>query len=159
MRHELPPHGLIALALLEGVARAVAVLEERQRSAGELAGIAVSSFAYSTIMIYSIALLVDYIVTRPAAFRKGYSPHTFCTPVHKLDSGQAAFAASVTQTKRPPVSGEPAGVFLVGELLVYRVPDDGVGVENSEIPNFLRHRSFSSYLSCSGRCVWAAFSR
>ena len=88
-------------------------------------------------MIYSIALFVDYIVTRPAAFRKGYSPHTFCTPVHKLDSGQAAFAASVTQTKRPPVSGEPAGVFLFGELLVYRVPDDGVGVENSEIPNFL----------------------
>ena len=67
---------------------------------------------------------------------KSVESKSFCTLVHKLDSGQAAFAASVTQAKRPPVSGEPAGVFLFGEPLVYRVPDDGVGVENSEIPIF-----------------------
>lgn len=67
---------------------------------------------------------------------KSVESNSICTLVHKLDSGEAAFAASVTQGKRPPVSGEPAGVFLFGEPLVYRVPDDGVGVENSEIPIF-----------------------
>lgn len=66
---------------------------------------------------------------------KSIESKSFCTLVHKLDSGQAAFTASVTQAKRPPVSGEPAGVFLF-EPLAYRVPDDGVGVENSEIPIF-----------------------
>ena len=69
---------------------------------------------------------------------KSVESKSFCTLVHKLDSVQAAFASIVTQAKRPLVSGEPAGVFLFGEILIYRVPDDGVGVENSEIPNFLR---------------------
>ena len=36
MRHELPPHCLIALTLLEGVARAVAVLVEYELRAREL---------------------------------------------------------------------------------------------------------------------------